>query len=170
VLTVSKAGLLKKEARLKRANDKKRTDHMQERFDRTWNHPSWWNLLIVLPWAIGLVVTIYGLVNNRTVAQREKSTYGRITAHEAANHNRYGYSFLVNHKSYSGWESPTKAEPYIGQQVTVFYDPLDPTKNALTDFVDQADNLGPIPMMLLGIGAVTLFIWYRRRDSRDSRN
>ena len=138
-------------------------DHMQERFDRRWSHPSWWNLLIVLPWTIGVVLAIHAWVNNRTVAQREKTTNGSITAHEPANHNRYGYSFSVNGKSYSGWESPKKEEPHIGQQVTVFYDPVDPTKNALTDFADlEMDSLGPVPMLLLATGAVALFIRYLR--------
>ena len=130
---------------------------------------SWWNLLIVLPWAIGVVLAIHELGNDRTIAQREKTTNGRIAAHEPANHNRYGYSFSVNGKSYSGWESPGKEEPHIGQQVTVFYDPVDPARNALTDFADlEMDSLGPVPVLLFGIGAVALFIRYRRRRARPA--
>jgi hypothetical protein len=103
-------------------------------------------------------------------AQREKITNGTITAHEPANHNRYGYSFSVNGKSYSGWESPRKEEPHVGQQVTVFYDPIDPTKNALTDFTDlETDSLGPVPILLFGIGAVALFIRYRRRRAKPTQ-
>lgn len=142
-------------------------DHMQQRFDRTWRCPSWWNLLIVLPSALGVALAIHEWVVDRTVAQREKTTNGTITAHEPANHNRYEYSFSVNGKSYSGWESPRKEEPRIGQQVTVFYDPLDPTKNALTDFCDlETESVGPVPMLLFGIGALALFIRHRRRRGR----
>jgi hypothetical protein len=80
-----------------------------------------------------------------------------------ANHNRYGYSFSANGKSYSGWESPRRAEPRIRQSVTIFYDPLDPTRNALTDFAHlETDSLGPVPMLLFGIGTVALFIRARR--------
>lgn len=140
-----------------------------ERFDRTWSHPSWWNLLIVLPWGIAVALAIHEWTVDRTVAKREKVTNGTITAHEPANHNRYGYSFSVNGKPYSGWESPRKEEPHIGQQVTVFYDPVDPTKNALTDFADlETDSLGPVPMLLFGIGALALFIRYRRRRGRSA--
>ena len=144
---------------------------MRETFDRTWSHPSWWNLLIVVPWAIGVVLAIHEWADDRTVAQREKTTNGRITAHEPANHDRYGYSFSVDGKPYSGWDSPRNEEPHVGQQITVFYDPADPTKNALTDFADlETDSLGPIPLLLFGIGAVALFIRHRRREARDSRN
>jgi hypothetical protein len=144
-------------------------DHMQERFDRTWSYPSWWNLLVVLPWTLGVILAIHGCTIDRMVAQREKTTGGRITAHEPANHNRYGYSFSVNGKSYSGWESPRKEEPRIGQSVTIFYDPVDPTRNALTDFADlEAESLGPVPMLLLGIGTLALFIRYRRRHGKSA--
>jgi hypothetical protein len=144
-------------------------DYLQERFDRTWNHPSWWNLLIVLPWGLGVALAIHEWSVDRTVAKREKITNGTITGHEPANHNRYGYSFSVNGKSYSGWESPRKEEPHIGQQVTVFYDPVDPTKNALTDFAElETNSLGPVSMLLLGMGAVALFIRYRRRRARSA--
>ena len=97
------------------------------------------------------------------VAQREKTTNGSITAHEPTNHNRYGYSFSVDGKPYSGWEIPRNKELHIGQQLTIFYDPIDPTKNAITDFADlEMDSLGPVPLLLFGIGAIALFIGYRR--------
>lgn len=142
---------------------------MLKRFDRTWSRPSWWNLLVVLPWAAGGAWAIHDWAVDRTVAQREKITTGTITGHEPANHNRYAYGFSVNNESYTGWETPTKQEPHIGQRVTVFYDPVDPTKNALTDFADlEIENLGPVPMVLFGIGAVALFIHYRRRHARPA--
>lgn len=81
--------------------------------------------------------------------------------------NRYGYSFSVDGKSYSGWESPRTEELRIGQQVTVFYDPLEPTKNAITDFADlETESLGPVPTLLFGIGALAFFIRHRRRRGR----
>lgn len=144
-------------------------DHMQERFDRTWSYPSWWNLLVVLPWTLGVVLAIHECTTDRMVAPREKTAGGRIIAHEPANHNRYGYSFSVNGKPYSGWESPGKDKSRIGQSVTVFYDPLDPTRNALTDFADlEINSLGPVPLLLFGIGTVALFIRYRRRHGKSA--
>ncbi|MBV9155792.1 MAG: DUF3592 domain-containing protein [Acidobacteriaceae bacterium] len=139
-------------------------DLIQQRFDRTWSYPSWWNLLIVLPWLLGTALVVHEWAVDRTIAQREKTADGTITTHQAANHDRYGYSFSINDRSYSGWQSPAKQDFRVGQQVTVFYDPLDPTRNALTDFSElEIGSIGPVPILLLGIGCVAVFIAYRRR-------
>lgn len=140
---------------------------MQLRVDPTWRHPSWWSLLIFLPWVLGSTVAIRGLVEDRTIAQREKTTTGTVTAHEPANHNRYGYSFTVDGRTYSGWSSLSRSRPRIGQQIAVFYDPLDPTKNSLIHFADL-DRVTPsmIAATLLGMALFALLIWYRRRVQR----
>jgi hypothetical protein len=79
------------------------------------------------------------------------------SAHEPANHNRYGYIFSVDGRSYTGWESPRKDELEIGKQVVVYYDPNDPAKNALTDFGELSiEKFGPIPTLMFGIGGVAL--------------
>ena len=58
----------------------------------------------------------------------------------------------------------------IGQSVTIFYDPLDPARNAFTDFADlETNSLGPVPILLFGIGTVVLFIRYRRRRGGGRR-
>jgi len=104
-------------------------------------------------------------MTDREVAERERTVLGTITAHEPANHNRYGYTFSLNGQSYSGWETPRKQEPLIGQLVTVYYDPTDPTQNALTDFAElKIESLGPLPVLLLGIGGLAFFIRHRRRS------
>ena len=106
---------------------------------------------------------------DRNIATREQTTQGVITAHEPANHNRFGYVFSVNGKTFTGWESPGKDGLNIGQQVLVYYDPLNPSKNALTEFGDLGTNgLGPVPVMLFGIGAVAWYIKARRRKSQTS--
>lgn len=134
---------------------------------RSWANPSWWNFLVVLPWAIGLVWLISSGISEQGIAKRQRTTQGLITAHEPANHNRYGYSFSVNGKSYSGWESPRSETLEIGQKVTVYYDPRDPSANALTDFGDLSlETFGPIPTLLFGIGAVAFFILYSRRKNQ----
>ena len=139
-------------------------DHLQQRVDQTWRNPSWWNLLVVLPWTIGLVFLIYEWKLDRAVAERQQTTQGRITVHEPSNHNRYGYVFTVNGRSYTGWQSPRAGEFEIGKQVVVYYDPKDPAKNALTDFSELSiQSLGPVPLLMFGIGAVAVFILRRRR-------
>jgi hypothetical protein len=142
----------------------KLADHLRWRFDKTWSHPSWWNLSIVLPWVLGVGFALHEWATDRMIAQRQRTTDGTINKHEPANHDQYRYSFLVNGKSYNGWAIPRKQGFNVGQQVTVFYDPLDPTKNALSDFADlETESVGPIPLLLAGIGAVALFIRQRRR-------
>jgi Protein of unknown function (DUF3592) len=146
-------------------------DEMQERVAQRWRRPSWWNLLIVLPWVVGAVLAIHTWTVDRAVAEREQTVLGTITAHEPVHHNRYGYRFSVHGKSYSGWESPRKEEPHIGQRVTVYYDPNDPATNALTDFKDlKGESLGPLPLLLFGVGAVAYVIHWRRRRNPTKPN
>jgi hypothetical protein len=136
-----------------------------------WENPSWWNLLVVLPWTIGVILFVYQWNVDRRIATREQTTQGVITAHEPENHNRFGYVFSVNGKSFTGWESPGKDGLEIGRSVLVYYDPVNPNRNALTEFGDRGLNsLGPVPMMLFGIGAVAWYITARRRKIRASSN
>ena len=112
-----------------------------------------------------LVLSLYEWNVDSKIAAREKTATGVITAHDPPNHNRYGYTFAVDGKGYSGWEIPHHVEePIIGQEVMVYYDPLDPTKSALTDFDElSATSLGPVPLLLVGIGGVAVLIFVRRR-------
>jgi hypothetical protein len=154
------------------------TDVTPKQSDRTgigtWINPTWWMLLVVLPWAIGLAWTIHDWNKNRAVAQRERISVGTIAAHEVSNHNQYRYRFSIDGQSYSGLgrspkdfsdsDNSSKEETAVGQQVPVHYDPLDPSINALRDFADlSTDSFGPVPMLLLGIGAVAFYIFIRRR-------
>lgn len=120
---------------------------------------------MVVPWSIGLIWLLYSGISEQGVAKRQRMTQGFITAHEPANHNRYGYVFSANGKSYSGWESPGREGLEVGQEVRVYYDPRDPSTNALTDFGDlSVGTFGPIPTLLFGIGAVAFFISYTRKN------
>jgi len=130
----------------------------------SWSQPSWWNLLVTLPWCIGFVFLIYAAISERMVAARQCTVQGLITAHDPPNHNRYGYVFSVGGKSYIGWESPRNNELEIGKQVIVYYDPNNPARNALTDFGELSfEKVGPIPTLLFGIGAVALYIYWTKR-------
>jgi hypothetical protein len=146
-------------------------DEMVEKTSRTWSHPSWWNLLVVLPWVLGLAFLIQEARTESQIAGRQQTTSGMVTAHEPSNHNRYGYRFQVNGKTYDGWQSPGNDELAIGKQVIVFYDPQNPTRSALTDFHDLSiSSLGPVPMLLFGIGGVALFILNKRRRIKRASN
>src|SRR5258706_2448523 len=68
----------------------------------TWINPTWWTLLVVLPWAIGLTWSIHDWNKARAVARRERVAVGIITVHEVSNHNQYRYRFSIDGQSYSG--------------------------------------------------------------------
>jgi hypothetical protein len=146
-------------------------DEMAAKTTRAWSHPSWWNLLVVLPWVVGVAFLIQEWTTESQIAGRQQTTSGIVTAHEPANHNRYGYKFEVNGKTYTGWQTPGNDELAIGKQVTVFYDPRNPIRSALTDFHDLSiSSLGPVPTLLFGIGGVAIFILYRRRRIKTAPN
>lgn len=138
-------------------------NELTSRTARAWSPPSWWNLLIALPWIIGLVVLISSSVSGQAIASREQTTYGIIRNHEPENHNRFGYQFFVNGKSFTGWQIPM-GEFTIGQRVLVYYDPLDPTKSSLDSFAGAIDrSLGPAFFCAVGATAVVVIIFVRRR-------
>lgn len=59
--------------------------------------------------------------------------------------------------------------PGSGGTVQFSYDPLNPNKNALMEFGDRGlEILGPVPIMLIGIGLVALYIRTQRRKNRTS--
>lgn len=78
--------------------------------------------------------------SNREVASRQQTAIGTIVGHEPQNHNRYGFRFHVDAEGYDGWETPGYAKRFIGESVTVYYDPQNPRENSLTDFAILADN------------------------------
>jgi hypothetical protein len=140
------------------------------RLERTWGNPSWWNLVAVLPWALFVIFGLYGLREDQMTAARQKTTCGQIVSHDPPNHNRFGYQFGVNGKMYAGWAIPATRDYQIGQQVLVYYDPLDPNKSQLADFAENGPRiLGPVSFCLFGICGVALYILLRRRAIRSSR-
>ena len=136
-----------------------------------WRNPSWWMMLIAFPWMIGVLFLAGSCIRDRTIASRERTVRGTITVHQPSNHDRYGYSFAVRGRNYSGWEIPREKSYEIGQEVTVFYDREDPDTNALTEFAELGEETaGPVPLLLVGIGALAVFIYRRRLTVReDSR-
>jgi opacity protein-like surface antigen len=129
-------------------------------------HPPWWVIAVMIPWAIGLVMQVYEWRTDTQIAARQQTTFGVVTDHRPSQHNVYGYRFAVNGKTYTGWQSPRHDEFAIGKQVTVYYDPQDPSKSALTDFDElSTQSLGPVPLLLVGIVGVALFVGYKRHKN-----
>lgn len=40
------------------------------RLEQTWGNPSWWNLLVVLLWVVGMAFMLYGLRADKVTASR----------------------------------------------------------------------------------------------------
>jgi hypothetical protein len=102
---------------------------------------------------------------DRDVADRQMKTSATIDLHDPLNHDRYGYTFLVDKRSYSGWAYPNdKRDFIIGESIVVFYDPTDPAKNSPTDFHEvSTGDLFLVPFCLMGAIGLPLFIFFRRR-------
>lgn len=137
---------------------------MKKDFD--WRNPSWTNLFITLPWAIGVLAAVLGWSADHTIAKRERTTLGVITAHKASRADRYLYTFSVNGDKIEG--SGGAVDRYnIGDRVTVFYDPNDPNKNGLTDYKDVAlGNFALVPFALTGIAGVAWYPWHAQRRNK----
>lgn len=100
---------------------------------------------------IGLVFLISSSISDQAITCREQITYGIIRTHVPENHNRFGYQFSLNGKSFAGRQIPTR-DFTIGQSVLVYYDPLDPTKSSLDSFAGATDRIlgppSPVPSAL----------------------
>jgi hypothetical protein len=131
-----------------------------------WTNPSWWNLMAALPLVLFSAFQLQQCFRYQKIAKRQTTAFGTVNAHEPANHNRYGYIFVVGEKQYSGWGHP--AEPRMGQPVTVYYDPQDPSENALNTYDDACGGLAmPIAFPIVILLVMVAFIARQRHN--DSR-
>ena len=135
---------------------------------RRWNSPQGWFVVVLL--TIGVTFFVYPWWKDRAVAARQQTASGTIVTHEPANHDRFGYTFNVNQKTYSGWQVPHDDDQFtVGQLVTVYYDPQDPNNSALEDFSELGDRaLGPVPLLIAAVPLVALIEFLRRRGKPKS--
>jgi Protein of unknown function (DUF3592) len=119
-----------------------------------------------LPLVLFSILLLQQCLRHEQISKRQRTTFGTVNTHEPANHNRYGYIFLVAGKQYSGWGHPS--EPRIGQPVTVYYDSQDPSENALSSYdnfcVEFAVPIG-VPIVIL-VYMAAFIAWRRRKYSR----
>jgi hypothetical protein len=119
-------------------------NELTSRTARVWSPPSWWNLLIALPWVIGLVFLLFSSASDQAIAGRERTTYGIIRTHEPENHNRFGYEFSVSGKLFTGWQIPM-TDFKIGQKVLCTTTLSIPPKVRSTASSDpRTEFLGPL--------------------------
>jgi len=110
-------------------------------------------LLVLIPFILGATVLLSLSEEYSDVAPRQQTAAGTIVRHEPSNHNRYVYTFAVERHVYSGWDTVAK-EPSIGQSVRVYYDPLNPATNALTDFNERSYSLRGPAIAILFFSAI----------------
>lgn len=127
-----------------------------------WTNPPKRYLIPVIVWLLGATGAIYAMVANDLIALRERTITGAIVEYQAENRHTAIYRFSVDNKVYTGQELGS-VHSKIGEQVVIYYDPIDPEKNRLTTFEEEALGLaGPVICMLVLGGAGIFFIFYRR--------
>jgi hypothetical protein len=133
-----------------------------------WNNPSWWNLMAVWPLPFILAFCLYQSHLDRQIAVRQQVVEAHIVTHDPPNHDRYGYEFSLAGKTYMGWVYPNSVDSYsIGQNIAIYYDPIDPTKNSGSDFAHvSANDLFFVPFCLAALISLPVFIDVRRRNWR----
>jgi hypothetical protein len=131
------------------------------------------NLFALIPFILGAVVLLSLSEEYSEVARRQQAATGTIVRQEPSNHNRCGYTFEVDGHGYSGWDTPVRREPSMGQRVRVYYDPRNPATNALTDFDERSYRMrGPAIAILLlsaivaaGVLVLSAIRWVRNKGN-----
>jgi Protein of unknown function (DUF3592) len=127
--------------------------------------------IVIAPWLLGAALMLVASQHDSDIASRQGTTLGQVVAHEPSNHNRYGYKFRVDGPEYTGWETPTKKEPTVGQSVTIYYDTRSPNENALTDYNELSSAWSARAWSVFFIAGLLLLVIYltehlRRRTSQ----
>ena len=126
---------------------------------------SWWSLTFTFPLVLTLVHGLYYSRRDAAIGTRQESTSGQITAYEPSNHNSCRYTFTVQEKQYVGMDSSPTATPVapaiVGDQIQVYFDPINPTTNSLEDFSIRSHRVrGLVPISAFGICVIPAIILY----------
>src|SRR5262249_14449454 len=54
-----------------------------------WQNPTWWNLLVVLPWAIGTILFVREWITDKHMASREQITHGVVKSQRIRLHCKW---------------------------------------------------------------------------------
>lgn len=114
-----------------------------------------------------LTVSLYYCTVNLLIAHRERIAHATVTMHDESNHGRDHYQFVLNGAAYEGWAYRGHTSPKVGEQISVFYDPTNPSQNSYEDFSDTAvHSLFFVPFLLLAFALAVFRIHRRRRRMR----
>lgn len=129
---------------------------------------SWWNLSILIPFILLLSLSLHSWWNDAQIATRQQTAIGTIDGHDPPNHDRYSYTFSVNGSQFSGWAYPNDKRDFnVGQQVVIYYDPLQPSENSAYDF----HLVNPSGVVFIGfLVAACVFVPFSIYFQRRSRN
>jgi hypothetical protein len=123
-----------------------------------------WGWLLAFPWSVGLLMTVYNVVNNNEISEREQVSDATVVAYHPENHMMYDLRINVGSKTYVGQDRPDAGNLAINEGVRVFFDPQNPKKMSLTSFSDRGSELlGQVPILVLGLAAVLAFWAFQRR-------
>lgn len=141
---------------------------LKEDHVRRWSRPlSWWNLAGLAPVLLLLTLSIHSWWSDAQIAKRQQTTVGTIDWHDPPNHNRYRFAFAVKGRQFTGWVIPGDHDIVLGQQITVYYDPFDPSENSAYDFGDvNPGGVVFIEFLLLACVIYPLLIYFQRRSRR----
>jgi len=107
-------------------------------------------LVVLIPFVFGAFFLMNSAQEASGIARRQQIATGVLVAHKVSNHDRWEYRFHVEALGYSGLDRVRSGTPRIGEAVTIYYDPLDPTTNSLITFGKVSNGfLGPALAILL---------------------
>ena len=144
-------------------------DREVERHRAFWANPSLWNL--AGPWAMVVLLTI-ALVWARNAdsssAKNEASVIATVVGIDSSNHGCYRYAFSTNGVYYANCGFPQGGSLAVGDQVVVYYDLRDPSRNHLHEFKEEVDNEALLIRLvwMLGIAPTAIVLWRRHLHQR----
>jgi hypothetical protein len=108
------------------------------------------HLVVLVPFVFGAFFLMNSAQEASEIARRQQVATGVLVAHKMSNHDRWEFRFQVEARGYSGLDRVRGGTPRIGEAVTIYYDPRDPTTNSLITFEERSNGFrGPALAILL---------------------